>query len=244
VKVIVKSAEAIIVTAVYFFWAAGLISVGIVQLPLEKPECAAPSDSIVSFKAWGEVPINRYEAVWCDMGALAGVGVGFLGFCNFSFIAAMLFNKMIKQDHEAELLSKGLKQKKEAIVLAERRSTVRQSVMRQSQMAGLPVDIGLPGTPNGRQSSKLGLPAITNGRSSSKLGSSMGSMRGATPSSLGSKRGSTATLALPDISEAGTADTEETKPKTNHRYRAADHAKKEPVPLSVYEDYDGRLFDI
>merc|ERR1712146_831979 len=115
--------------------------------------------------------------------------------------------------------SKGLKQKKEAIVLAERRSTVRQSVMRQSQMAGLPGDIGLPGTPNERQSSKLGvgLPALTSGRSSSKLGS----MRGATPSSLGTKRGSTATLALPDISEAGTtntADTEETKPKTNHRY--------------------------
>merc|ERR1712100_601979 len=112
-------------------------------------------------------------------------------------------------------------------------------------MAGLPGDIGLPGIPNGRQSSKLGvgLPALTSGRSSSKLGS----MRGATPSSLGTKRGSTATLALPDISEAGTtntADTEETKPKTNHRYRAADHVKKEPVPLSVYEDYDGRLFDI
>jgi hypothetical protein len=215
----VKFGEAIIVTAVYFFWAAALISVGITQLPLEKPECAAPADSVVSLKAWGEVPLVRFEAVWCDMGALAGVGLGFLGFCNFSFVSAMLFNKMVKQDHEAELLAKGLKQKKEAIVMAQRRSTVRQSIaIRQSQIGDL------PGTP-------LGLPRR---ESSANLGSKRGSTLSLT------HRGSMASLALPPVPEADS----ETKPKVNHRYHKEDHVTKEDAPLPVYEDYDGRLFDI
>lgn len=174
-RVIFKSTELLLVIAVYVVLAGGLIIAGVTQLPKDKPECAAEPASFFDPKAWVEAPVDRMQAVWCDIGALAGAGLGFLGYCNYVFVSAMLLNKVVKQDSDARALAQAQQEKELRDLHNHRRSASRQSV------ASRP--------PSEKQ--------IT-----------------------------------------------EEKVKVDHHYHASDHIKKEMKPEPVYEDYDGRLFDI
>lgn len=172
-----ESTGIIIVLAAYCVAAAGLVVLGMTQLKWDTTECAAERDSFTDFKAWAEAPLDRIELVWCDVGAWAGAGIGFLGFYNYAFVCAMLLNKIIKYDQEVIAAAEAEREKALHRLEFERKRT---AMARQNA----------PTTPDNE---------------------------------------------VTQVQE---------KVEHQHHFHSSDHIPKEERPVAVYEDWDGRLFDI
>jgi len=98
--VIFKSTEMLIIAAVFAVSGIALVVVGGVQLPLDKPECAAEPRSVVAFSAWITEVNERVAIVWCDLGAMASVGLATFAFCCFLLGFSMSFFKARKYRRE------------------------------------------------------------------------------------------------------------------------------------------------
>jgi hypothetical protein len=163
-----ESSEFIIGTAAYCVPALVLIVLGTTQLPLEKPYCATEPRSDLS--AVVDEPAERFSMVWCEIGALSSVLLGFLGFCTYVLAFSMLLRNVMKNITEERVRNSKHR-------LAEQRAEQRNRAM------------------------ETGRPVILDSKNSKK--------------------------------DAG-----------QDRFQISEMNLKEERPEPIWQDYDGRIFDI
>lgn len=99
----VRYGETVLGALVFLVTGAGLVVLGITQLPKDKPFCALEAYSVSELKRWFDEPVHRMGAVWCDPGAWASTCFGSLAYCNHGLVCSMLLNKIVKYNGEARI---------------------------------------------------------------------------------------------------------------------------------------------
>jgi len=120
--VIFKSAEMVIGAGIFAVSGIALVVVGGVQLPKDKPECAVEPSIVIDVLAWVEEPNERVAIIWCDLGAMASVGLAAFAFCCFLLGFSMAFFKMRRyrrEEHKRRYKLKLRKQREKTLETGE-----------------------------------------------------------------------------------------------------------------------------
>lgn len=120
--VIFKSTEMLIGAGIFAISGIALVVIGGVQLPMDKPECAAEPSPVISASRWIDEPNERVAIIWCDLGAIASVVLATFAFCCFLLGFSMSFFKARKyrrEEHKRRFKLKLRKQREKTLETGE-----------------------------------------------------------------------------------------------------------------------------